>query len=432
MTTLTIDSGMVTRVGASVARTIVRTIARPLAVAAVAGLAVAVAPAAPGVAPLAAQERLLGARSAGLGATYELWRFGDELPQPSLGGAEVRLRRVSQLSVPVTALVPIGTRFTVDVGTGFATGEVTLDGADEAGRTSWSLAGPTDTKVRLTGRLSGDNVLFTLGANLPTGSVDLDEEEYDAARVLAAPALGFAVPVLGNGTGFTAGLVAARQLGGVSVALGASYELRTSYSPVGVVASLPALDYNPSDAVRVSLMGDALVGRGQMTFGLSVDAFGEGEITTDEDVGTTTGNTLQLGPVLTGEWHWRVPTQRFKTLQLSVVDRYRTKYERDDASVEGSAANYLDVGLDALLPLSPRTNLVLGLNARHHTGLDSDNTIAAAAFAGGGLTFGLAHDFGGGYIVQPLVRAQLGRIETAGNSSSANGIGGGVVLSRKF
>ena len=400
---------------------------------ALAAAAVGLALAVPGAAPLHAQERLLGARAVNVGPSFDIWTFGDELPQPTLTGGEVRLRRLSQLSVPVTALVPVGTRFTVDVGGGYAAGEVTLVEADAAGRTSWSLAGPTDTKVRLTGRLSGDNVLFTLGANLPTGSVDLDEEEYDAARVLAAPALALPVPVLGNGTGFTAGLVAARQLAGVSVALGASYELRTSYSPIGSIAGgLPALDYNPSDAVRVSLMADALVGRGQMTFGLSVDAFSEGEITADVEDGVDAANTLRLGPVVTGEWHWRVPTTRFHTLTLSVVDRYRTKYERDDATVEGSAANYLDVSVQSLVPVSARANLVLGVHGRHHTGLDSDNTIAAAAFAGGGVTLGLARDLGNGFVVQPMVRAQIGRIETAGNSSNANGFGGGVVLTRKF
>ena len=72
-----------------------------------------------------------------------------------------------------------------------------------------------------------------------------------------------------------------------------------------------------------------------------------------------------------------------------------------------AAANYLDVSVNGLLPVAAHTRLLVGLSARHHTGLDSDNTLVAAAYAGGGLTFGIARDFGDGYTVQPLLRAQL-------------------------
>jgi hypothetical protein len=383
---------------------------------------------------LRAQERLLDPRSAAVGVGYELWRFDDGLTQPSLRGEAIPVRRVSLLSVPVTALVPIGSRVTVDVGGGWASGEVTLDGADEAGRTAWSIAGPTDTKVRVATRFLEDQVLVTLGANLPTGKLDLDEEEYEAARVLVAPALGLAMPVLGNGASYTAGVVAARQLGGASVALGASYERRTSYSPVGgLVAGLPSLRYQPGHAARVSLMANGLVRGGEMRAGLSVDAFGSGRSgSTDTDEGAPIPHDFRLGPVFTGEWHWRLPTRRFRALQLSVVDRFRMRYEEDGEAVAGSDANYLDVAVEGVLPAGARTDVVLGLSGRHHTGLDSDDTIVAAAFAGGGLSFGLAHRFGGGYAVQPMVRAQLGRIETAGRSSGAGSLGGAVVLSRTF
>ena len=96
-------------------------------------------------ASLPAQERLLGARWVALGPAYELWNLGDRLPQPTLGGVVVEVRRVSQLSVPLSALVPLGSRLSLDLGTGYAAGEVTLDGPDEVGRTSWSLSASTPT-----------------------------------------------------------------------------------------------------------------------------------------------------------------------------------------------------------------------------------------------------------------------------------------------
>ena len=382
-------------------------------------------------APAGAQP-LVGARSVSVAPTVETWSFADGLPQPTLGGTEARLRRVTQLAVPVTVRLPLGRRLAADVSGGWASGTVTLAAPDEAGRTSWSLAGPTDTRLRLTGRLAGETVLLTLGTTLPTGRTELDGAAYDAARVLAAPALGLASPVLGEGAGVTAGVVAARAVGRVSLALGASYEARTSFSPIGLAAGLPALDYDPSDAVRVSLMADALVGRGQMTAGLSVDAFGPGTVAVAAEGAETATNALRLGPVLTGEWHWQLPATRFQSLVLSVVDRVRLPYERDGATVAGSAANYLDVSLTGLLPLSTRTDLLLGAAARHHTGLDADDTIAAAAFAGGTLTLGLARDLGRGYALQPHLRVQAGRIETAGRSSRTHALASGIVVTRSF
>jgi hypothetical protein len=385
--------------------------------------------------PAAAQERLLGLRAVSAGPYFETWSL-DDFVQPEVSGGSTQIKSVSQLSVPVTAMVPIGARFSVDVSGGFAAGTVKLSAADAAGKDEYSLSGLTDTKLRLTGRLAGDNVIFTLGVNAPTGQTDLDAEEYAAARVLAAPALGFRAPVLGNGTAVTAGLVGARQLGGLSVALGASYEVRTTYSPLGVVAGFSGtnLDYNPSDAARISLMADGLVGQGQMRAGLSMDVFTEGDISAG-DAGGASGavdNTLKLGPVFTGEWHWQTQWSRFRALGVSVVDRYRTKYERDGASVASSDANYLDVSLQGMLPVAPRLDLVLGLNGRHQTGLDSDDTIAAAAFAGGGVTVGLSRQMAGGLLLQPMVRAQFGRLESAGVSSNATGLGAGITLSRRF
>lgn len=383
---------------------------------------------------LGAQDRLIGQRPAAVSPFFELWSFGDALPQPLLTGGAAQLERVTQLSVPVSAVVPIGERFTIDVSGGFATGEVSL--AQAVGPTgretdAWSLSGPMDTKVRLTGRLAGDNVVFTLGANAPTGGTDLDDEQYAAARVLSAPALALRVPVLGNGAAYTAGMVAAREVGRVSLALGASYEARTSFSPVGLVAGLPATEYNPSDAVRVSLMGEALVGEGQMSAGISVDAFSRGEIRNGTGSSATT-STLQLGPVITAEWHWRLAAPRFRALSLSVVDRYRTAYQRDGATVDRSAGNYLDVVTQGLLPIGGHTDLVLGVDARHHTGLDSDDSIAAAALASGGLTVGLSRTVAGGLQVQPLARVQFGRIESGGVSSNMTGVGAGIVVGRRF
>ena len=117
---------------------------------------------------------------------------------------------------------------------------------------------------------------------------------------------------------------------------------------------------------------------------------------------------------------------------VSVVDRYRTTYKRDDETISGSDANYLDVSVMGMLPLAWRTALTLGVDARHQTGLDSDDTIAAAAYAGGGVSVGLTRQFAGDVVLQPMLRAQFGSLKSAEKSASVTGFGVGVTLSRRF
>jgi hypothetical protein len=114
---------------------------------------------------LRAQDRLVGLRALGGGVTVEAVRFGGGgLLQGVPGAADsLRVRRAAQLTVPVTLAVPLGGVWTVDVTSVYASGAVTFGG----GRAT--LSGPSDVRVRATGRLGGNALIVTLGANAPTG-----------------------------------------------------------------------------------------------------------------------------------------------------------------------------------------------------------------------------------------------------------------------
>ena len=86
-------------------------------------------------APLAAQDRLLGLRAAGAGVTAEaIWFGGEGVPQANVVGADsLRLTRVSQLSVPITAVTPLGGSWTLDATTVYASGSVRAVDAAVAG-----------------------------------------------------------------------------------------------------------------------------------------------------------------------------------------------------------------------------------------------------------------------------------------------------------
>ncbi len=398
-------------------------------------------------APALAQGRLVGLRSVATGPVFESWSFGDGLYQPLFSGSDsVRLRSASRLSIPVSVTVPLGSRFSVDVTGAYTTGRVELrePGAALGGATALEVSGLTDTKVRLTGRLAGENLVFTLGYNAPSGRTKLSAEQLEALRVIASPALGFTNPTLGNGGGGTAGVVYARDLRGLSWALGASYELRSRYTPAATIAGgLPSFGYAPSDAVHLSLAVDGLVRGHGMTAGVSADLYGDDTFTpraaapdgavplAAPDAEPLAATTARLGPVFTAEWELRVATSRLRELTVYAVDRYRTRYRRGGATVAASDGNYLDAGVRTVVPLGTRLGLLAAANLRHQTGLQSDNALAAAAAASGGLTLGLTRDFGAGYVLQPFVRGQAGRIESGAHRAAARSGAGGVTVVRR-
>jgi len=335
----------------------------------------------------------------------------------------------------MAASIGFGERWTFDASTAYSSGTVKLRAADPSlGTDHYSLSGLADVRARLSARLVGDNVIATIGANLPTGATELDPEQFAALRVLAAPALAMQTPALGTGFGGTAGLVFSKQVGAWAWAVGASYELRRSYTPVAFAAGALGPDIDPGDALHLSLGADGFIGQSGMTLAFSTDLFGDDRLEPALPAGATEVGTVstRLGPIFTLDWQLRVAAPRLRELTLYVVDRYRSDYERAGRPVDESSGNYADAGVRAIFPLSPATGVLSIVSVRHQTGLKSDSTLATAATAGGGLTLGLVRAFGGGYSVQPYVRAEYGRIKSVDATAGATGLSGGVSFGRRF
>ena len=386
--------------------------------------------------PAGAQDRLFPARSANVGPVFERWSFGSGLVQPSSDGtSRVELKTVSAWSIPVAASIGLGERWALDFSTAYSNGTVQLGDPDPSlGRDEYALSGFTDVRARLTGRLLGDNVIATIGANLPTGTTSLDPEEFAALRVLSAPALAMQTPALGTGFGATAGVVVARQIASWAWAFGASYELRRTYTPLSFTgASAPDMD--PGDALHLTLGADGLVGQSGMTLALTADLFTDDKLETSVSSGGGSAPaevTTHLGPIFTVDWQLRVAAPSLRELTFYAIDRYRTPYERGGRRVEESSGNYLDAGVRAVFPVSPNLGVLSAINLRHQTGLKSDSTLATAATAGGGVTLGVVQSFTSGFVLQPFVRVDYGRIKSVESSATGTGIAAGISLGRRF
>ena len=191
------------------------------------------------------------------------------------------------------------------------------------------------------------------------------------------------------------------------------------------------MDVSPGDAVRLSLGTDRLIGQNSMTLGLSADFFSEEKLEPDASTGVPTVPT-KLGPIYTVDWQFNAVTSRFRELTFYVVDRYRTEYERYGVKTPDSDANYLDVGVRSVVGVAPSTGVLVALNGRHHTGMDSDQFLTTAAIASGTLTLGLVQQIATNYSLQPFVRVQGGRLESGDVSSNVTGFSGGLSLGIRF
>jgi hypothetical protein len=378
-----------------------------------------------------AQGRLTGVTNSDATPQLTYWSFSSySAVQPDqLGGDSVRVAHVWQFSIPIDVAVPIGDRFTIDASGAYQTGTVQLAGTDTALHTNhYTLSGLTDIKLRMVARLVGDNVLLTLGVNAPTGTTNLNAEQYKALRILAAPALELPNATLGTGPGGVVGIVLARHIAGWSWAVGGSYELRGSYVPIEAYAAFAAApNYQPGNTAHFELGVDGYIGSSNMTFGLTGNVYAHDALTTTDSSGAKYTAKVHLGPSFQGTWQWQFATPGFRDLSLYVVDRYRTKYDEGGPSITGTSGNYLDAGARAAIPLGESTSWTVGLGFVDQTGLSVDNSFATAGIVAGTVTLGLAQDFGA-YRLEPFVRGGYGKLDMGSHSPTAASFGGGVVF----
>jgi hypothetical protein len=382
-----------------------------------------------------AQDRLLSTGAVGAGVTLESVRFGGQgFLQAAITGADsIRLRRIEQMAVPVSVAIPLGTSWTVDMQAAWSTSRLTYAGRDGREQTA-SLTGPTDVRLRATGRLFNDALSITGGVNAPTGNTELTARELTVLRAVAAPALGLGAPPVGAGPSGTMGLVLARQIAGWAVAMGASYELRGTYQPIAALtAGAPSTDFQPGNVVRGSLGLDRLLGAHRVSLTTSMDVYSNDVLKSPTTAATLA--TIKLGPLFSTDLQLQFAAPRVKELVLWGAHRYRTAYTRDGKDVAGTSGSYFDGGVRTSVPLSSTTDLLITGDGRWHAGLAINQGLATSGVVSGGATLGLVQR-AGMFSLQPYLRAQGGslRPRLSGTSSSTSFVGGsaGLIIVTRF
>ena len=175
---------------------------------------------------------------------------------------------VTEVAVPLFAVVPLGRALSVDVGTAWAQSRVEYAGG------SSSIAGLTDTQLRANYTIGTDFLILTAGVNLPTGRSTVAMDELVAASRIGNDFLGFPISNMGTGTAVTGGVAVARAAGAWNVGAGGSVRVASAFEPVRPdTGALPR--YQPGNEYKVRLGADRTIGAGQVALGLTYSKFGQ-------------------------------------------------------------------------------------------------------------------------------------------------------------
>jgi hypothetical protein len=184
---------------------------------------------------------------------------------------------IAELAIPVFVTIPVGSRFTFDVGTAYARAHVT-SGAELS-----EISGLTDTQIRGNLTLGSDFVVLTAGVSLPTGDERVTLDQLAAAGRIGNDFLAFPVSNMGTGLAVTGGVAVARPVGAWRLGVGAAARRSRAYEPFDVPGQ--SFRYQPGNEVRARLGADRAVGSGRLALGMTYSAFGR------DDAGGSAYNT---------------------------------------------------------------------------------------------------------------------------------------------
>jgi len=203
--------------------------------------------------------------------------FGPQYVNYRIGSGEGE-RTVTQLSFPIAFILPITSRFALDVSTSYADSRVSSNGVESS-----KITGLTDTQVRANYTIGDNRAVFTIGVNAPTGMYKVPDAQQEAAGQIGSDFLLYPVSSMGSGLATTGGLALAWTLGGWNFGFGGSYRHSSPFDAFQVQTNV--LRFEPGSESRVRLGIDRAIGEGRIAVAGTYSAF------TDDKADSTTFST---------------------------------------------------------------------------------------------------------------------------------------------
>lgn len=366
-----------------------------------------------------AQDVLLPSTSWGFVPVISGWHFNTPIPQSS-GGA---VGDVAQVAIPFRVKLGLGGTWSMDLTGAYATSAVHLTNTGSGDDKALLLSGPTDLKVRVTGPIRGDALQMTFGLNLPTGTTKMNSDQTTTLEAAGAPALHMPVAAYGTGLGGTVGLVSAIERGDWAFAFGAAVEQRTEYTPIAlaIASGTSNTQITPGTALHLSVGGDRVLGEGRLGLLLLGDLFTKDQVS----VGGSGGTSYTLGPQVTALAKLDFGSTSWRESGMNVAVRLRSEYtDATGAKVTGSNATYVEGNVGGVLGRPESTGLVLGADARWHSGMTFTDALVGAAVTAAGVTIGVESG-GGGF--RFALHPEYGSFSTG--TTKTTGFGGSITFS---
>ncbi len=221
-------------------------------------------------ASLRAQQNLFPQSSALGGVEFRQYNFGSKF------GAD----HIRQIAIPFAVVLPLGERFSLDVGTQYATTSVASAGGDS------SFSHITDTQVRAAYVFGIDALVASVMVNLPTGAETTTLQKFGVTSAASSNFLLFPVNTYGSGFSVTPGLAGATAAGNWNLGLAASFRISSKYHPFSDATSKSA-SYKPGLETRIRAGADRLVGQSRLAFGVTFSTFGSDELAPAGSSGNT-------------------------------------------------------------------------------------------------------------------------------------------------
>ncbi|HSB52905.1 MAG TPA: hypothetical protein VLD58_01050, partial [Gemmatimonadales bacterium] len=265
----------------------------------------------------------------------------------AVSGVEVRqygfdskfgIDHVRQIAVPIAVAVPIGRRFSFDIGTWYASTSVKSATGTE------TFSSLTDTQLRLAYVLGNDALVASVVVNLPTGKETTTQQQFGIAAGASSNFLLFPVNTYGTAASVTPSLAAATSFGDWNVGISGSLRWTGEYQPFSDGTD-PDLKYQPGLEGRVRLGIDRLVGKSRFTIGGTFSTFSNDEITP----GTGSGATYSPGNRFLVDASLVAPAGS-GTVSVYAWNYHRTESNSSSGAI-GGKENILTGGVAGAFPL---------------------------------------------------------------------------------
>jgi hypothetical protein len=381
-----------------------------------------------------AQEALLPSTGWGTGASLTAWHMSTPLPQSGGGLADI-----AEFAVPFRIRTVWG-KFGVDLSGAGVAGAVHFAALKTAGSGSGgdgdrlvSIYGPTDLKLRVTGPIWGDRLLVTAGLNIPTGKVGLSADETTALQALSAPALRMPFGSFGSGGGATLGLIRAFEGDDWAVAIGASVEQRTEYSAIALALASGKSETRiaPGTAAHVTFGVDRSIGESRLSALIVGDIFSKDKVKLTGAGTTDQTNSYQLGPQVTATTSLDFGAAGWRESAMGVAVRARSQFsDSSGAKVAGSSGTYLEATIGGVRGGTYGAGLIIGADARWHSGLKFTDALVGSAATAVGVTIGVERA-GESTRTRFFVHPQYGSFDTGTAKTTGIGVTIGFTVSAR-